>query len=740
MIKISQKDFFAFISTYIVIIILVLVCLLPVCRAFEHSEQERALQEIRDYAVSYMRELEVRKATLFNTTRNLYSDSDFRSFYYNNTKENNKSLFYEMTQIQKRVQLYYQNITDVQEVLVYLPKFDYVVMENYIFDSREQFYSYIKSQKYEKEKDWLNEFPVEDTKVMTYSDVFTNSLVLYGPQNTMNLSYYFPMYGDASIKMHVIVLLNSDSVAKSFLSAPVMEYGYVILADSNGEILASHNYDGEPIPAGNYRQIDVDGNSYHLTLGIRDEYFAPIHMAALGLVLADAGIALLLGTGAAIYFTRRRTRPIERILQIISEMEKTPGNKNAFGEIEDTVLNLIHEIGQCKTTIVELDSMVANSLLDKLFFGGLEAERNVTSFNQYFGEFDYPLTVLVICDSEHVEMEMVRGSIDDCLNEMSQKPHILCIRKNRIYCLLETVPDLPDLLRDKLRSLRETENIILKAGISNSFDGIALAKAAATQAERRLQAGFHIPGVFVFTHTHSSRAVRSLISVQELDNLQRALLGGNRQNADRLLENVGERIVALQPDSVELRQMFFSLRSVYSAVCSQFSLEAERSGEKEYHAPQLPNDLDEYYLESVQAVFLRLNEELQEQYEIVMARTARNLGAEVLAWVAGNFSDPGLCAGSIAEHFNISEKYVFQLVKGACNETLNDRISNLRVEEGIRLLKETDLTVAAIAQKIGFTSSNTMYKVFVRVKGVSPSAYRSKQIEAQDSKQAEENS
>ncbi len=476
--------------------------------------------------------------------------------------------------------------------------------------------------------------------------------------------------------------------------------------------------------------IDAESDSYHLTLGVREEYFAPIHKAALRLVFADAGVALILGTVAAIYFARRRSRPIERILRIISKMEKGSGSKNAFGEIEDTVLNLIREIGQCKTTIGELDTMVSNSLLDKLFFGGLEMGRNSSSFSQYFGEFDYPLTVVVFSGAEIHQPEEVREILESRLGSLSRKPHILHIRGNKVYCLMETVPDLPDLLRDRLRNLRESENMILKAGISNSFDGVISAKAAATQAERRLQAGFHIPGVFVFTHTHSSRAVRSLISVQELDNLQRALLGGNRQNADRLLENVAERIVALSPDSVELRQMFFSLRSVYSAVCSQFALEAERGGEKEYHAPQLPNDLDEYYLESVLAVFLRLNEELQEQYEIVMARTARNLGADVLAWVDGNFCDSGLCAGSIADHFNISEKYVFQLVKGACNETLNDRISNLRVEEGIRLLKETDLTVAAIAQKIGFTSSNTMYKVFMRVKGVSPSAYRGKQIEA----------
>lgn len=741
--KIAKKDFIAFASTYFAIILLVLLSLLPICWAFERSEQKRALQEIRDYAVSSMRELELRERTIFNTTRNLYSDSDFRSLYYRSTRGEGNSLFYDMTQLQKRIRLYYQNIKSVEDVLVYLPKFDYVMTENYIFDGREKFYSHVESVHFQENEDWLAEFPVDSTGLFHYSDEVTNDLVSDDARSTMNLSYYFPMYGDANIRMLVIVSMNPDEVAKSFLMTPAMEYGFSVLTDLSGRRLAGYGPDGGPVPEtlpagdqlsvrledGSYQMISVEAGEYRLILGVRDEYFAPIHRAAQRLVLADVGVALILGTAAAFYFTRLRSRPIERILHIIKDMEKSTESKNAFGEIEDTVLNLISEIGQCKTTIGELDSMVANSLLEKLFFGGLETERNMISFSQYFGDLSYPYTVLVFANPEVGRPEEMRPALERQLSALSEKPHILHIRGSRLYYLMETVPELSNLLGEKLRHLRETENLVVKVGVSNSYEGIALAKSAATQAERRLQAGYHIPGVFVFTHTHSSRAVRSLISVSELDSLQRALLGGSRQTADRLLENVYERVNGQQPDSVELRQMFFSLRSVYSAVFNQFALEAERSGEKQYHAPRLPDDLDEYYLESVQSAFMQMNQELYEQYEIVMTRTARNLGAEVLAWVEAHYSDPGICAGSIAEHFNISEKYVFSLIKGAGNETLNDRISELRVQEGIRLLKNTDLTVAAIAQKIGFTSSNTMYKVFRRVKGVSPSAYRSKQIQ-----------
>ena len=106
----AKKDFFIFASTYIAIILLVLLCLFPVCRAFEVSEQKQALAEIRDYASSMLGELDLQESSIFHTTRNLYSDRDFTSIYYDSTRSTSSSLFYDMTRLQKRIRLYYQNL------------------------------------------------------------------------------------------------------------------------------------------------------------------------------------------------------------------------------------------------------------------------------------------------------------------------------------------------------------------------------------------------------------------------------------------------------------------------------------------------------------------------------------------------------------------------------------------------------------------------------------------------------
>ena len=234
----------------------------------------------------------------------------------------------------------------------------------------------------------------------------------------------------------------------------------------------------------------------------------------------------------------------------------------------------------------------------------------------------------------------------------------------------------------------------------------------------------HIQGVYLFVHTYSSKAAQNTLSVQLLDSLQRALISGNKQTADKLIYSIFERMKSERPDAVELRQLFFSLRSVYSVVINQFALDAEKREEAIRVSIPLPNDLDEYSPSSIQNAFIQLNDSIYGYYLDQFERNKKKKGVSVLSYVDENFRDPNLCASSIAAHFNLSEKYIYQLIKDASGETLNDHISFLRVQEGIRLLETTDMTVAEVAKQSGFLSSNSMYKVFMRVKGVSPSTYK----------------
>jgi AraC-like DNA-binding protein len=76
-----------------------------------------------------------------------------------------------------------------------------------------------------------------------------------------------------------------------------------------------------------------------------------------------------------------------------------------------------------------------------------------------------------------------------------------------------------------------------------------------------------------------------------------------------------------------------------------------------------------------------------------------------------NYSNPNLCLNSIAEELDMSPIYISRLYKQHTLIALTDVIQDVRMNKSKELLKESNLSVADIAEKTGFTSSSYFYRL-----------------------------
>ncbi len=723
----NKNVFVNFVSTYFIIIALVLVCLFPIFIALEHAERDKATQAIEDYAESTMREMENTETLFFNTARSFYTSRTLQNTYYNSTRTHGTTLFYNMVQLQENLKLHIQNVDDISDIIIYIPKFDYVLTPKYIFSSRTQFYQLYQFESM-PETDWLRSYMNPDHNLTVTADRITDRVSqIPDVLDSINHFFVFPMNGDANIQLLTIIAQDSHKLARSFLLPDIREQAYAVITDASGNQLAS----SEELPvswSGNHAPMISLRNSDQtlIEIFVNDTYYQNIRADVLNLLLRNIGTALVISAAVALIFAWNRSRPIERILAIIRQSEMADLQKDDFLAIEDTVVNMASEIQHCKLTIENLNSMVSHSLLERIFFGELSSPKTEESFISYYGPMPESCIIAVMTTETAVSEELLSQRVADICCSLGQDIYVSHVHKGSLYYLLLEEETLQQKLEQVLKCYRETYNQHLKAGISNPISALASVKGATSQAERRLQSGFQLQGIYLFSHTYSSKTARNPASVQTLDSLQRTLLTGNQDAADKLIEDLFQNMSPEKTSMVDLRQLFFSLRTVYSLVINQFRLEAEKMGGNAFEWIALPNDLDEYSIDTVKAAFLELNRAIYQYYQKQQDRTARIRGLDVMNYIEENFRDTNLCATSIAEHFGLSEKYVFQLSKRTSGETLNDRISALRVAESIRLLETTTLSIADIAQKSGFTSSNSMYKVFMRVKGVAPSSFRKK--------------
>ncbi len=81
---------------------------------------------------------------------------------------------------------------------------------------------------------------------------------------------------------------------------------------------------------------------------------------------------------------------------------------------------------------------------------------------------------------------------------------------------------------------------------------------------------------------------------------------------------------------------------------------------------------------------------------------------------------------SIAKEFYMSPNYVSIFIKKHANISVQQYVIQIKIKMAERLLKQTNLTINEIAEKIGFVDSSHFNKIFKKYNGVNPSEFINK--------------
>jgi AraC-like DNA-binding protein len=104
--------------------------------------------------------------------------------------------------------------------------------------------------------------------------------------------------------------------------------------------------------------------------------------------------------------------------------------------------------------------------------------------------------------------------------------------------------------------------------------------------------------------------------------------------------------------------------------------------------------------------------------------TAAPLLREVLAIIDRRFAEPRLSLAEVARAAGRSTSHVSALVRGQTGLTVVEWITERRMEEARRRLRETDEDVGIVAERVGYLDPAYFARVFRRVHGLSARDFR----------------
>lgn len=92
-------------------------------------------------------------------------------------------------------------------------------------------------------------------------------------------------------------------------------------------------------------------------------------------------------------------------------------------------------------------------------------------------------------------------------------------------------------------------------------------------------------------------------------------------------------------------------------------------------------------------------------------------------FIQNNLSNPDLNIEMFCREVGVSRANLYRKMKSLTGLSANEYIRNIRLETGARLLKETDLTVAEVSERVGFNSPAYFSSCFKNVYNIAPKDY-----------------
>lgn len=105
------------------------------------------------------------------------------------------------------------------------------------------------------------------------------------------------------------------------------------------------------------------------------------------------------------------------------------------------------------------------------------------------------------------------------------------------------------------------------------------------------------------------------------------------------------------------------------------------------------------------------------------SETPSSFAAKAINYIQNNYASR-LTVADIAEYVHIHPSYLSYVFKKSTGQSVNGFISFYRIEIAKQLLRDTEDSITSIAIKTGVYDSQHFLKIFKKIAGVTPSAYR----------------
>jgi len=664
----------------------------------------------------------------------------------------------------------YRNLTSnfIFDYYVYFAASDTIVRPDLLTDSQ-KFYSIyyaFKNMPYEQWRKLL-----EQEHKMSYLPVATLSME---PTEKKVITYIqsLPIHSQSEHLGSVVILIDVDYVKALFAQLESASHSAVYIIDDAGKTIMSNSEQPFPsdllgrIQAGqepfDYRLMGVDqvvsvtpsqkAGWKYVSIMPSDVFMQQVNQIqnwSLGLFF----VCLIVGLMAVGIGVHRTYKPLQKTVRAIMNGKEMIGRpqSNEYEFIRQTIEGSIHEEKHLRSTLKQQIPFIRANYLTRLLNGHMDvdvsagSEESLRFMDLKFTSDQFAVLLVKIEDMlpdpgedeqgwAHARFIVSNIGID--LMGINHQGFAVELDRDRLALLLNLTAsrqthaesDIREIAQSLYSLLSERFRIGVTMAVSSIHKGPKAIRDAYPEAlaalEYRLTMGKHAIIHFQDIADAKQQYYYPLEVEIQLINFVRS---GDSDNVGKLLD----KIYSMNFDSSHItpelgRCLFFNVTSTLLKIVNASNTKQDEV---------LGADFD-----PIKAVFSYptadgMQQKTKELYETL----TRSLNAErsdhstkllqeIIELVHRKLGDSNLGLALVAEHFQMTPPYISTFFKKNQGQNLVDYITHKRMEHAKRLMATKELTIAQIAQTVGYNNDVVFIRAFKKMEGITPGKFRETMI------------
>lgn len=453
------------------------------------------------------------------------------------------------------------------------------------------------------------------------------------------------------------------------------------------------------------------------------------------------GISLILFLVAYLY-SRYMTTPIRELMKSISSRKGYQTEKKA-----NEINFLVHAFDQITEQEEYLNSLVKKSELSmkEVFLQNL-LKGNIVNDKEIQQEeiFPYPHFMVVMIAPDNLQSFYNRYTpdqryfvrrimqkkcdeleLDELIFEsvLYDEDRISIIINLKTYDCIETPERLKNIFSNLQEELQKVIGNSISIGISgchSSLKSVPDSVSESMDALRRKLLSGH--GSIIFWTQENSGKSRYYYPFAREKHILNYLSTGHIDKVENEIHNLVQEIRGMPDISCEnIIQVFNQLISATIKYFVENNIAIGRIFPNVYNlylevaGKETLDDLEDYMINFYQKI-----------HSVTQSVESNDKSNEekIFAYLNNNYKTE-LDFEKMARDLQISYSYIRKIVKSVTDKSVLDYINSLRINEGKRLLRQTNMTIAEIALNLGYNNVQSFNRFFKKYEGITPGEFRS---------------